>query len=92
MPRTRLRVCTEPRCPTLTPHGRCDQHQLADYGHAHRKLRARWAPRVARGDVPCARCGNLILPGEAWHLDHDDDRSSYLGPSHADCNSRAPHT
>ena len=37
---------------------------------------------------PCARCG---LPMYVWmnlHLDHTDDRSGYLGLSHAKCNLR----
>jgi hypothetical protein len=45
------------------------------------------APFVEAGCVRCARCGELIKPGEKWHLDHDDfDRSRYLGASHARCN------
>ena len=39
--------------------------------------------------VACARCGELIAPSERWHLDHADDRNSYLGPSHAKCNLQA---
>jgi predicted nucleic acid-binding Zn ribbon protein len=57
------------------------------YGREHFRLRAAWKPQVATGTVACARCGELIAPGERWDLDHDDnDRSSYLGPSHARCN------
>lgn len=57
------------------------------YGSAHDKARRSWEPKVARGDIACARCGNLIEPGEPWDLDHDDsDRTRYLGPSHASCN------
>jgi len=26
---------------------------------------------IAGGGVNCARCGGPIVPGEAWHLDHD---------------------
>lgn len=56
------------------------------YGHAHRAERAKWAPKVKRGGVPCARCGQAIEPDEPWDLDHQDDRQGYLGPSHRDCN------
>lgn len=59
------------------------------YGHAHQVERRRWAPRVALGEVGCARCGDVIEPGEAWDLDHDDTRTGYLGPSHASCNRSA---
>lgn len=59
------------------------------YGTQHEKLRARWAPRVAAGVVPCARCGMRIPPGAAWDLDHDDDRRGYRGPAHASCNRSA---
>jgi hypothetical protein len=42
---------------------------------------------VGAGLEHCARCGERILPGEPWDLDHDDnDRSKYLGPSHRRCN------
>ena len=54
------------------------------YGWSHQKLRAQWAPKVARGDVACWRCGRLIGPHEEWHLGHDDnDRTVTHGPEHA---------
>jgi len=56
------------------------------YGWSHQKLRRRWAPQVAQGVVPCAKCGRLIHPGEEWHLGHTEDRASYTGPEHAVCN------
>jgi putative intracellular protease/amidase len=49
----------------------------------------RWKPKVERGQVDCARCDLLILPGGAWALDHTDDRTGYLGPSHEACNTSA---
>jgi len=31
----------------------------------------------------CWRCGELIRPGQPWHLGHDDyDRTKYRGPEH----------
>jgi hypothetical protein len=66
------------------------------YGTHHIRLRERWRLQVERGEVECARCGRLIqakgLPCSkcgkncGWDLDHDRDRSVYLGPSHACCN------
>jgi hypothetical protein len=57
------------------------------YGANHKRLRRLWEPRVAAGDVACARCGRLIMPGEAWDLGHvDGDRSQYAGPEHRRCN------
>ncbi len=38
----------------------------------------------------CARCGELIEAGEAFDLDHTDDRAGYLGASHQACNRGAP--
>jgi hypothetical protein len=52
-------------------------------------MRKRWAPMVRAGKVKCARCHQLIKPGELWDLDHDDEDPSqrrYLGPSHRRCN------
>jgi len=60
------------------------------YDHRHRVLRRRLVPLVAAGGVNCARCGNVIAPGERWHLDHDEEvPGRYLGPSHAFCNVSA---
>lgn len=67
------------------------------YGAAHIKLRRRWAPLVATGQVICWRCHRRIMPGTKWFLGHDDDRRFYRGPEHARCgcsgnqhNHRAP--
>jgi hypothetical protein len=59
------------------------------YGREHTRLRAQWKPKVERCEVKCARCDQLILPGQTWALDHTDDRTGYLGPSHATCNNQA---
>lgn len=56
------------------------------YGRKHQNERKRWEPIVAAGNVRCARCRKLILPGMAWHLDHAPGKRGYLGPSHAKCN------
>jgi hypothetical protein len=57
------------------------------YSNKHRKLRAQLLP-YAYGQ-PCTRCGRIMLPGQALHLDHTDDRAGYRGFSHAKCNIRA---
>lgn len=56
------------------------------YGSDHQALRKRWLEVVKRGGVPCAICFDEIEQGDAWHLDHTEDRSGYRGPAHADCN------
>jgi hypothetical protein len=56
---------------------------------AHKAMRRRLAPLAASGTVNCARCNELIEPGEHWELDHRDDGRGWLGPSHAKCNHRA---
>jgi hypothetical protein len=46
------------------------------YGIEHKKLRVQVARIVKAGNARCARCGELIAPGEEWDLGHDDhDRS-----------------
>lgn len=58
------------------------------YGWHHQKLRKRLEPKVRAGKCLCERCGKPILPGQLWDLDHTDDRTGYLGPSHRQCNRR----
>ena len=59
------------------------------YGAAHRTLRAQYARLVEAGQATCARCGQPLLSGEPFDLDHGPDRSSYLGASHRRCNRLA---
>lgn len=56
------------------------------YDAKHKAERKRLEPIVARGETPCARCGERIIPPEPWDLDHQPDRQGYLGPSHQSCN------
>lgn len=92
-----LRICCVPGCPAFieagTRDGRCSGCRLTtsqrDYGTEHQQLRRQWAPKVAAGLVDCSRCDAPIRPGQPWHLDHTDDRTGYLGPSHALCDSTA---
>jgi hypothetical protein len=48
-----------------------------------RALRKWWAQQLP---LPCARCGQPVLPGTPWDLDHTDDTAR---PSHRVCNQRA---
>lgn len=60
------------------------------YGAEHQRLRAKWAPLVAAGQVNCWRCGQHIPPGAPWDLGHDDDdRTIWHGPEHRACNRGA---
>ena len=63
--------------------------RLRGYGYEHEKKRAALEPIVLAGGVACARCGQAILPHQAWDLDHSPDRTAYLGPSHVWCNRGA---
>ena len=97
-----MRLCTVAGCPTLY-HGkgsRCPDHartyerergtrQQRGYDTNHDRLRADWAPRVATGRIPCAKCGHRITPGTPWDLGHTEDRTGYTGPEHAHCNRSA---
>jgi hypothetical protein len=99
------RPCPRPGCPELIGKGEraCPQHraevervrgskQARGYGPVHQAVRRRWARVIAQRSVLCARCGEPITVGMAWHLDHRDDRTGYLGPSHAGCNVSAAAT
>lgn len=55
------------------------------YGHAHRRLRAYLIETFEDG-TPCARCGDPMSEDDPKDLDHTDDRTAYLGLSHAACN------
>ena len=59
------------------------------YGGQHQALRKRVAAIVASGRAVCWRCGRAILPGMAWILGDDYDRSIYRGPEYARCNRSA---
>jgi hypothetical protein len=80
------------RCPGCTGVREAKRGTTSErgYGSEHKRLRAQWAPRVERGEVACARCHLLIVPGEAWDLGHlDHDRTRYAGPEHASSCNRA---
>jgi len=55
------------------------------YGRDHRRARAVALAAWRDGDL-CARCDLPMYHGEAVDLDHADDRTRYLGLSHAACN------
>jgi Recombination endonuclease VII len=59
------------------------------YTSDHRALRRQWQTAVDNGMAVCSRCGNRIEPGQPWDLDHDDNRTTYRGPSCASCNRAA---
>ena len=94
------RKCAEPGCDTYfipkssrnrfclrhRKTGPVDAAHYRKYGPVHRALRARWARRVAAGEVACARCGELIDPRDRWDLGHVDGKLVYAGPEHARCN------
>jgi hypothetical protein len=73
----------------MAPSTRKRSRHLRGYTSAHVTRRRQLAPLVATGKVACCRCGELIQPVDAWHLDHRDDRRGYLGAAHATCNLRA---
>ena len=74
----------------LQTNGAMGRTVARGYGVEHKRLRAAWAPRVATGQVACARCGLPIPAGERWDLGHDDrDRRLPAAPEHAACNRRA---
>ena len=60
---------------------------MSRYDKGHRLTRAVTVAQAI--GKPCVRCGELMLEGQALHLDHADDGNGYLGYSHASCNARA---
>lgn len=92
---TRLTTRSDSRCEACARtmgqarDARRGSRQDRGYARPHERLRENWRPQVERGEVDCARCAQRILPGQAWALDHTDDRTGYLGPSHATCNNSA---
>jgi hypothetical protein len=63
--------------------------QARGYGVEHQARRAAFERFVKTGLVDCSRCGERITSSQPWALDHTDDRTGYLGPSHKLCNDRA---
>jgi hypothetical protein len=75
------------RCPTCTSRRGASTTTGRGYGSQHQKLRAQWAPIVALGNMPCARCGQVIKRGQPWDLGHvPGSRTRYRGPEHESCN------
>lgn len=54
------------------------------YDYQHEKIRAALLPYAYGKD--CHLCSKPMLPGQTLHLDHTEDRTSYRGMTHADCN------
>jgi hypothetical protein len=55
-------------------------------GNHHQQPRRGVAPTVAGGGAICCLCGQPILVGTPWDLDHTPDRRGYRGVAHASCN------
>jgi hypothetical protein len=96
MPRAK-RICARTGCPNTTTDSLCPKHKAEaerargnraqrGYGTDHISLRKQWQPKVATGQVRCAKCNELIQPGTEWHLGHNDDRTAWTGPEHPFCN------
>lgn len=59
------------------------------YDKAHERGRRQALANLTDGD-PCARCGQPMYRDQALDYDHTDDRTGYLGLSHASpCNRGA---
>jgi len=56
------------------------------YDQDHRALREHYRVLVEAGMAECSRCHEPIAAGEDFDLDHTEDRTGYLGPSHVACN------
>ncbi len=76
---------TRIRRPVWRPPG---STKARGYDADHKKRRAAALAAMPEG-APCARCGRPMYSWMRLHLDHADDRSSYLGLSHSSCNVAA---
>ena len=61
------------------------------YGPDHEKRRAQLEPLVDAGaawcmETICKKPTRWIRPGTAWDLAHNDAKTDYKGPAHAECN------
>jgi hypothetical protein len=61
------------------------------YGTAHQRERKRLTPTVNAGNAYCMQAiclmqSRWIPPGTAWALGHNDQRTAWIGPTHAPCN------
>jgi hypothetical protein len=97
-----MKVCSTPRCPVLTHGRHCTEHerqvdkargtrQQRGYTKAHERERRRWERPVQLGHVDCAAptCvmpTRRILLGQPWDLGHTEDRTTWRGPEHMQCN------
>ena len=73
--------------PTWLNHQQQKRTNANLYGRTHQATRRRIAPFVDAGMALCGRCGERIIAGELWDLDHDDwDKSRYNGAAHRRCN------
>lgn len=57
------------------------------YGTEHQRLRS--ATLASAYGTACARCGQIMIEGQALDLDHTDTRDGYRGFSHRRCNRAA---
>jgi hypothetical protein len=78
-------LCWNPCRPRLSGSNPRASTSERGYGAAHAKARREALAGFKPGD-PCARCRGPMLDGQALDLDHNDDRTGYLGLSHASCN------
>lgn len=97
-----LRRCAWHNCPQLVKQGTrfCAIHTHAyerqrgsstarGYDAAHRHLRRAWEARLATGEThTCAKCGQPVTAADQWDLGHTDNRQSWTGPEHRNCNRK----
>lgn len=81
---TTTQYCTA--CTLTRDHTRGTRQQRG-YDRTHEVERQHLLP-LAYGQ-PCPHCGVRMWPHDALHLDHTDDRKTYIGIVHAACNLSA---